>query len=134
MKPSARAIGAPVFRPWLKMPIESLYRRMAKLFPTMPWHIFLIAAPASRDRPDMHYRLIFSTTRRTDLANSEYCDVAALPRRMKECRIGFMNGAPKAIDDTMFEKLAAILRNERLGWIAVLGRYPKTAVEEGRGN
>ena len=73
-------------------------------------------------RMDRLYRVVFSSTYRADLNDLGYGRVAALLKKVEQCRNWFAHGHPEAIDDALVEELVAGLKDEHEAWIAVFNK------------
>ena len=80
-------------------------------------------------RMDMLYRVVFSTTYRADLNDLGYGNVAALLKKVEQCRNSFTHGHPEAIDDELVDELVLGLKDEHEGWIAVFNKRLKLSRE-----
>ena len=126
-RPSARAIVVLMFWSYFETRIQRLFRETAEAVPKMVMDHLLERHSSVGARMDRLYKVVFSTTYRADLSDLGYGKVAALLRRVQECRNRFTHGHPEAIDDALVEKLVAGLKEEHEGWIAVFNRRLKEA-------
>ncbi len=121
-RPSARAIVVLVFWSYFETRIERLFRETANVVPAQVLDHLLERHSSVGARMDRLYRVVFSSTYRADLNNLGYGCVAALLKKVEQCRNRFTHGHPEAIDDALVEELVAGLRDEHEGWIAVFNR------------
>ncbi len=126
-RPSARAIVVLVFWTYFETRIERLFRQTAEAVPKQVMAHLLDRYSGIGARLDRLYRIAFSTTYRADLNDLGYGKVAALLKRVEECRNRFTHGQPEAIDDSLVEALVAGLKDEHEGWIAVFNRRLREA-------
>ena len=121
-RPSARAIVVLVFWSYFETRIERLFRETAPTVPEQVMDHLLERHSFVGARMDRLYKVVFSTTYRAELNELGYGKVAALLKRVEECRNRFTHGHPEAIDDALVEELVAGLKDEHEGWIAVYNR------------
>ena len=76
---------------------------------------------------DIGQRIRPSPAARLALSGRRYGKVAALLKRVEECRNRFSHGHPEAIDDAVVEALVAGLKDEHEDWRAVFNRRLKEA-------
>ena len=126
-RPSARAIVVIVFWSYFETRIDRLFREAARAIPGQVMEHLLDRYSGIGARLDRLYKVIFSTTYRADLSDLGYGNVAALLKRVEECRNRFAHGEPEAIDDSLVEALVAALKAEHEGWIAVFNQRLKEA-------
>ena len=108
-----------VFWSYFETCIDRLFREAAQAIPGQVMEHLLDRYSGIGARLDRLYKVIFSTTYRADLSDLGYGNVAALLKRVEECRNRFAHGEPEAIVDSLVEPLVAALKAEHEGWIAV---------------
>ena len=128
-RPSARAVVVLVFWTYFETRIERLFCVTAEGVPAQVMEHLLERYPAVGRRLDSLYRVVFLTTYLADLNDLGYGKVATLIRRVQKSRNSFAHGHPEAIDDALVEDLAAGLKDEHEGYMAVFNRRLKEARE-----
>ena len=99
-RPSARAIVVLVFWSYFETRIGRLFRETAGAVPEQVMEQLLERHSSVGARMDRLYRVVFSSTYRGgDLNDLGYGRVAALLKRVEQCRNRFTHGHPEAIDD-----------------------------------
>ena len=73
--------------------------------------------------------MVYSTTYFADLNDLGYGKVAALLKRVQECRNRFTHGQPESVDDSVVESLVASLKDEHEAWVAVFNLRLKEALK-----
>ena len=126
-RPSARAIVVLMFWSYFETRIERLFRETATTVPEQVMNHLLERHSFVGARMDRLYQVVFSTTYRADLNALGYGRVAALLKRVEQCRNRFSHGHPEAIDDALVKDLVAGLKDEHEGWIAVFNRRLREA-------
>ena len=126
-RPSPRAIVVLVFWSYFETRIERLFRETAKAVPDQVMEHLLERHSSVGARMDRLYRVVFSSTYPADLNNLGYGRMAALLKKVQQCRNRFTHGHPEAIDDTLVEELVAGLKDEHEAWIAVFNRRLREA-------
>ena len=128
-RPSARAIVVLVFWSYFETRIERLFRETARTVPEKVMAHLLDRYSSVGARMDKLYRVVFSTTYRADLNDLGYGKVAAMLKKVQQCRNRFAHGHPEAIDDTLVKELVAGMKDEHEGWIAVFNKRLKESRE-----
>ena len=128
-RPSARAIVVLLFWSYFETRIERLFRDTGNAVPEKVMAHLLDRYSSVGARMDRLYRVVFSTTYRADLNDLGYGKVAAMLKKVQQCRNRFAHGHPEAIDDTLVKELVAGMKDEHEGWIAVFNKRLKESRE-----
>ena len=128
-RPSARAIVVLVFWTYFETRIERLFRETARGVPTQVMAYLLGRYSGVGARMGRLYKVVYSTTYLADLNDLGYGKVAALLKRVQECRNSFTHGQPESVDDSVVESLVASLKDEHEAWVAVFNLRLKEALK-----